>query len=259
MKQYVLSLLLMLVFVPFAKGQKQVFLSLEGGPGIGLYRDLGTSPITYRGYEFAPCFALRYESPKWQLSTTLGGFGGGYSYQPTLTSMQNYGGIPAFAISALRRIVPQSPVCLWVGINAEEAIDIRYFPSLGNTSTSFSNFVNVNILGKAEYTLSHFLFQTQLTFAPASLCLRPGFAYLDNFNQDISNPITNTFDQYEWYLTAFNQVSTSLAASYILPHGNRIGLSYRWHYLTSRTSALAPYRFEQANHAILLTLDLLLN
>ena len=61
------------------------------------------------------------------------------------------------------------------------------------------------------------------------------------------------------YLTAFNQVSTSLAASYILPHGNRIGLSYRWHYLTSRTSALAPYRFEQANHAILLTLDLLLN
>ena len=92
-----------------------------------------------------------------------------------------------------------------------------------------------------------------------SLCLRPGFAYLDNFNQDISNPTTNTFDQYQWYLTGLNQVSTELGAFYILPNGNQLGLSYRWRYLTSRTSVLAPYRFEQAGHALLLTLDFALN
>lgn len=259
MKRPLLTAILTLFLLGSAHGQNRLSLGMEGGAGLGLYRDLGTSPITYRGLEADLAYSLRLRTPLWHFQATLGGYGGGYGLRPSFAYMQNYGGLPAFALSAMRRLSPATHLDLWLGTALDEQMDIRYAASLGNTANSFSNFVNLSLLSKAEYTLGNFRFHAQASFALPSLCLRPGFAYLDNFNQDISNPTTNTFDQYQWYLTGLNQVSTELGAFYILPNGNQLGLSYRWRYLTSRTSVLAPYRFEQAGHALLLFLDFLLN
>lgn len=260
MKHLLLIVIFTLSAMGFCKAQNRVFLTLDGGAGYGLYRDLGTSPITYRGLEAATSLGVAIEGENWRAQAIIGGEGGGYGLKPGFATMQHYGSLPCIALSAMRKTATNSVFDLWLGAQAEEMMDIRYSASLGNTALSFSNFVNISLLARAEYRLGKLRFHTQFTFALPSLCLRPGFAYLDNFNQDISNPSTNTFDQYQWYLTGMNAIFTQLGASYTLPNGNRIGLAYHWHYLTSRTSpTLAPYRFEQASHTAMLHFDFLLN
>ncbi|MCQ2274359.1 MAG: hypothetical protein MJZ86_06150 [Bacteroidales bacterium] len=259
MKRPIFTAFLMLFAMGFSQAQNHVFLTLEGGGGYGIFRDLGISPITYQGLELAPAFALNFSSPTWQYQVALGAQGGGYGYRPGFASMQHYGGLPYFSVSAMRNVLQKNRLSVWGGLQLSEMMDIRHLPALGNTSTNFSNFINLSILGRAEYEVARFRFHGQLCFAPASVCLRPGFAYLDNFNQDISSPTHNTFDQYAWYVAALTSVYTDLGATLTLNNGNRIGLAYRWHYLTSRAqTASAPFVFEQASHAIVVSLDFIL-
>ena len=82
---------------------------------------------------------------------------------------------------------------------------------------------------------------------------------MDNFDQDISNPTTNTFDQYRTYLAAATGVMTDVGATLLLANGNRIGVSYQWGYLTSRTTRRAPHLFECADHALLFHIGLKLD
>ena len=132
-----------------------------------------------------------------------------------------------------------------------ELFDIRYNSTLGNASMGFGNFFMLNCEGGVEYRLPKWLFHAKMQLNALSLDMRPGFAYMDNFDQDISSPTANTFDQYHWYLAAATGVSTDVGAAYLLSNGNRLGVSYRWGYFTSRHTTSCPHSFEYAHHAIL--------
>lgn len=234
-----------------------VYLGLQGGFGYGLYRDFGASPLTYRGLELTPGLSVNVERTHWRFKAALGLQGGGYGYRVGLSSMHAYGGQLALDFEALHLLHHSGRWQLWAGSSVGDRGDIRYNTSLGNAGVGFANFVNLNLIGRVEMTLGRWKLHGQMALTPASLLLRPGFAYMDNYDRDISNPVANFLDQYHFYLSAFTAISTDLGIALMLNNGNRLGLSYAWHYMTSRATETpaAPFRFEQAGHALLFQLD----
>jgi len=230
-----------------------VYVGLQGGFGYGSYRDLGASPLTYHGLELLPGLKVGVERPMWRYEADLGLCGGGYGLRAGFASMHAYGGQLKLGFTALRKVWEKERWQLWAGASLDDRADIRYNSVLQNANVGFSNLVNLNLIGRAEMRLGNWVMHGQLAITPASLLLRPGFAYMDNFDHEISSPVADFAKQYRWYVAGMTIVATDLGATFLLKNGNHVGLAYRWHYLTSRATAddqTAPYRFEQANHAL---------
>ena len=235
------------------------YINLQGGIGYGLYRDLGVSPLTYRGLQLHPGISLLLEKSDWRYEAMFQAAGGAYGLRLGVGYIQAYGGHPRLGFKALHSVYDDSHWHLWVGGSVDDLFDIRYNASLGNASAAFGNFARLNVEGCVEYGLCRWLFHAHLQLNVLSFNMRPGFAYMDNFDQNIASPTANTFDQYGSYLVVATSAKTDVGASLLLANGNRIGLSYQWGYLTSRTSRRAPHLFECADHALLFHLGLKLN
>ena len=86
--------------------------------------------------------------------------------------------------------------------------------------------------------------------------IRPGFAYMDNYTSSMN--IANTILQdYETFYKWFPGVTTDIGFYFNLLNGNRIGINYRWDYLTTRHKGI--YRFDNAIHSFNLNLMFNLN
>lgn len=261
MNRFFILFFLALFALPKAQAERDsvqgVYLGLQGGLGYGLYRDLGASPLTYRGLELTPGLNVRVDQPKWRFQAGLGVRGGGYGYSLGISNMQSFGGQFTLGFSALRKTAQHGPWQLWGGVSLDNRTDFRYSSAMGNADVGIANFVNLNLIGRIELSLRHWVLHAQLALTPVSLLLRPGYAYMDNFDSDISSPTANLLDQYRWYLAGATIIASDLGATFVLPNGNRIGLSYCWHYMTSRATSdnlSAPFCFEQAGHALLFEL-----
>lgn len=238
-----------------------IFLHLQGGVGYGLYRDLGASPLTYQGLQLHPEVSLCIQKPDWRYEAYLSASGGAYGLKLGTGYIQAYGGHPVVSFRVWRKLETGSPIRLWLGGSVDDLFDIRYNSSLGNANMAFGNFARLNLEGCAEYRLCSWLFHAKLQLNALALVMRPGFSYMDNFDQEISNPSVNVFDQYHTYLTPATCVATDLGATLVLGNGNRIGLSYQWGYLTSHSSVdgvTAPHLFQCADHALLVHLGFIL-
>ena len=227
--------------------------------GYGLYRDLGASPLTYRGLQLHPGITVEMQKTSWRYEAMLLTGGGAYGLKMGTGYIQAYGAQPLLGIRASRLFYSDNHLSLWAGGSFANHFDIRYNQSLGNACAGFGNFARFNVEGYAEYLLSHWLFHARLQLNALSLNLRPGFAYMDNFDQNIASPTANTFDQYRCYLALASGIATDIGASLLLSNGNRVGISYQWFYLTSRTTSAAPHLFEYAHHALLFHLGFKLN
>lgn len=230
-------------------------LRLSGGAGIGVYRDFGASPITFRGLELDPGISLMYEKGSWRYEGSLAGAGGGYGFLLGFNYMQAYGGAPWISLSAQHKIDNFGRWNFWIGGGVEDRCDIRYSSALGNACTGISNFFNVNLLGDVECNYGSWTIRGRLSLTPMSLLFRPGFAYMDNYDQEIGDPNANLFDQYSSYVSWATGASTEFGFLYRLKQGNRVGVCYRWNYFTSRTSSSCPHLFQQASHALIVNLD----
>ena len=233
--------------------EQGVLIGLQGGVGYGLYRDLGASPLTYRGLELLPGIAVSVEKPMWRYKAQLGLSGGGYGLAVGFKYMQAYGGQVNVGFETMHKIAEYVPWQLWLGASVDDRADVRYNSVLGNSCVGSSNFFNLNLIGRTEVSVGNWMMHAQLALTPVSLLLRPGFAYMDNYDHEISNPLADYLKQYRWYISGATIAVTDLGATLRLKNGNRIGVSYRWHYMTSRATVgtAAPYVFEQAGHALL--------
>ena len=262
---FLLSLFCLLLLAPLHAEQdstSRYYLHLQGGFGYGLYRDLGASPLTYKGLQLHPGISVGVQKPEWRYEAYVSASGGAYGLKLGFNYFQAYGGHPVLGFRAWRKIGTGSFFHLWLGGSVDDLFDIRYNSSLGNANLGFGNFGRLNLEGCVEYRLCSWLFHARLQLNAVSLVYRPGFAYMDNYDQDISNPAVNTFDQYHGYLSVATGAATDLGATLILSNGNQVGLSYQWSYLTSRNSpdrVSAPHVFEYADHALLLHLGFKLN
>ena len=124
-----------------------------------------------------------------------------------------------------------------------------------NASTGVTAFFNLCAEGMLSYDFafihggSHNLLSAygKLTLPMAGLVIRPGYAYMDNYSSDINTD--NTFlEDYEAFGKTFPGIGTDMGLYLNLLNGNRIGLSYRWDYLTTGKKGI--YRFDNALHSI---------
>ena len=231
---------------------RQVFLCFENGVGIGSYRDLGASPLIYRGYELSPSLSVGIHTPAWQFRPSISLLGGYYGYTLRIPSLHAWGGHLSLGFEALRSLSSSGPWHLWAGLKAESLFDIRYNPQLSNASVGMSGFSSLQLTASVQYRLPRWLFSGQLWLAPVSLMLRPGFSYINNYDREIANPLAAAFDQYGVYPAVLTGLSTRLCATLLLSRGNRLGLSYDWCYRTSRVAEVSPWRFQQSSHRLTL-------
>lgn len=147
---------------------------------------------------------------------------------------------------------------LWTGGSLQADAFFKILPSLGNASTSTSIFGNLCAEGMAQFDFafirggSHNLLTAygKLIVPLGGFVSRPGFAFMDNYTSDLS--LTNTIlSSYETSGILFPGVSTDIGLKFNLLNGNKIGISYRWDYLTTRNTG--SYRFDNAFHTF--TLD----
>ena len=144
---------------------------------------------------------------------------------------------------------------LWAGGAFQMNYDIKSIPSMMNAAAGVTSFMNLCAEGMLSFDFArirggdHNLLTAygKLSLPMVGFALRPGYAYMDNYSQDID--ITNTvLEDYEGLALAFPGASTDIGLYLNLVNGNRIGLSYRWDYLTTRHAGI--YRFDNALHSI---------
>ena len=144
---------------------------------------------------------------------------------------------------------------VWAGGGLQEDAFFRIIPSLGNASTSTAVFVNLNAEGMVQYDCAFIKDGThnlltlfgKLTLPLGGIIQRPPYSFMDNYTSDIE--LVNTIlSSYETKGMVFPGVSTDIGLHFNLLNGNKIGLSYRWDYLTTRKRGY--YRFDNAFHTI---------
>lgn len=242
------------------KEDGKLLLVLEGGVGLGSYRDFGASPLIVRGPELCTALSVEKRTKNWLFDIGAGLSGGTYGYRIQLNSFFTYGGHLSAYTELLRSFYCRNGWQFWCGAGIDDLFDIRYNKQLSNASVGMSNFFRLRLSVRAEYSWNRWCGYAQLWTDPVALLLRPGFSYINNYDRDIANPVGNAFDQYEWYMSGLTGIASRVGVRCRLDAGNEVGVAYCWGYLTSRVSSrpgLAPWRFQQAGHG--LTFQLLFN
>ena len=140
----------------------------------------------------------------------------------------------------------------WAGGTLQGFMDMRNIPLLQNAATSYSLFGNFCATGMMQYDFAFNREKThtwlsaygKLSLPLACVVSRPGYAY-------IGNPTINynaLFSENETFAKFFPGASTELGLYLNLLNANRIGLSYRWDYLT--TGKKGAHRYDNALHSL---------
>ncbi len=261
MRRIILTILLMVFVTPVTRAgygeNDTLLLRFDGGAGYGIFRDMGASPLTYKGLEIHPGIGVEWRQANWLLDGSLHLSGGAYGILFRLQSLRVFGGQVDAGVELLHKVYSRSGLTLWAGGGVNDLFDLRYNSALNNSNVGMSNWVRLDGSARAEYTLGRWRFDARIGLDLLSLNMRPGFAYIDNYDHDISNPVNDAGTHYSWYVTGVPGVSTALGVRRLTKHGNEVGLSYAWHYITSRVSSdglSAPHRFNQASHALMIHL-----
>lgn len=153
---------------------------------------------------------------------------------------------------------------LWVGGTLQGFLDVKSIPSLQNAATCLSLFGNVGATGMVQYDFAfnpdkNHNWLTAYFKLNVPLCgtvSRPGYAYIGNpaINEDA---IETLFGGNEAFDKFFPGLNTDLGLYLNLLNGNRIGLSYRWDYLS--TGKKGTYRYDNALHSVNLSFMFRLN
>ena len=143
---------------------------------------------------------------------------------------------------------------LWAGATLNGFADIKSIPSLQNASSCISLFGDLGATGLLQYDFafnkskSHPWLTTyfKLNLPLYGFANRPNFAYVGNptINQQLTEAL---FGWKETFGKFFPGVNTDLGLYLNLLNGNRIGLTYRWDYLT--TGKKGTYRYDNAIHS----------
>ncbi len=144
---------------------------------------------------------------------------------------------------------------LWAGGSLQGFFDAKSIPSLQNAATSHSLFGKVGATGMLQYD---FAFNSdknhnwltayfKLNVPLFGAVNRPGYAYIGNpaINEDAIETLFGGNETFGKFIPGLN---TDLGLYLNLPNGNRIGLSYRWDYLS--TGKKGTYRYDNALHSV---------
>lgn len=254
----------------------QWILQFQNAAGYALFRDQGVSPLSYHGASTAPALNLVFTphaSKGWQFSLQTQAAIGGYEDAATpLFNFSTIGGHAQLRIKATH-LLPYpitdtpSPWSFRVGASTDNQLWMSYNPNLENASFGLSDFLTIRIHSRAELrfgrksynadssTVTHgrWLAHGEIAIAPIALVYRPGYAYLDNYNSNEEGVIHTVLTSYTWSATPLSAIESDIGVTRLLHNGNRVGLAYRWYYLSSGNACYS--RFEQAAHLLVISLD----
>ncbi len=232
------------------KSRVPVWLNLSAGGTIADCYDNGTIPYSYLGLGGNLAGGITVEWWRFHVQTEGRVFGtmltvGGYSIG--IDSKTEF--LYRFHDGKRNRLH------LWAGGAFQTNYDIKSIPSMMNAAAGVTGFMNLCAEGMLSFDFArirggnHNLLTAygKISLPLVGIAMRPGYAYMDNYTQDID--IANTvLEDYEGFGMVFPGASTDIGLYLNLVNGNRIGLSYRWDYLTTRKAGV--YRFDNALHSI---------
>lgn len=242
------------------------YLNLGIGMGRDLYRDLGTSPLSYPGLALIPSLGMTWELPGWHYSiyssTTLGVYEDALSSQFTIDAvgLNNYLELKALRCHQLKCLVfNRHPSFLW-GISASNLLSVKYNTHHENASVGVSNFINLGVHSRCIYPITENTFRStschlflEVFLLPISEVCRPGYAYIDNYTSE--NSVMSTLgSNYHWHTRLFSGLGTEVGFAWRFHSGHRMTLSYLWFYMTSGDKGC--WKYETALHSLKCTFDL---
>lgn len=236
----------------------RVWVGLHGGLGYASYCDRGVGAVLFSGVEMVPELSLVALSGGWRHEVCIPVAVGGYWQQISLSVPESWGVVPSVRYALMKGVKEWDGWRLMAGGGIEERFDLRYNSSLGNNSVGTSNFVLLNMMGRVDRTVGRWLFHTEVAFAPVSLVLRPGFAYIANYDHTPENPVEDHFKMHKWGVVVANGVEMSTGAMWRLGNGNGVGVDYVWRYVTSREYSGSPHRFHAASHMLRISVSVAL-
>ena len=235
---------------PVRKSKVPIWLNLSAGGNLADCYDNGTIPFRYLGFGGNIGGGVTVEWRRFHIQNETRVFGSilkinGYSYDIDNRTEFLY----RFHDSKRNRLH------MWVGGAYQIGYNLKEIPSLMNTTTGVTGLLNLCAEGMLNYDFAfvhggnHNLLSAygKLTLPLMGLVMRPGYAYMDNYTSDIYQANTILQD-YETFSKMFPGLSTDIGLYFNLLNGNRIGLSYRWDYLSTRNKGTS--RFDNALHSI---------
>ncbi len=231
-----------------------VWLNAGTGTNIAHCFDQGASPLPYVGIGLNIRTGVNLQWDDSYVSFRVEGFGN-VSFSKAQTEIFDLG--IEMEAEYLYRFHQARDLHLWVGGAFSEYFSVNYAPQLMNAALGYSNFVNWKAVGMVQYDFAKYNRTHNLLSAYAKLSLplfgfdeRPGFAYIDNYTESLNTSATQTNTR-DSFTILFPGVGTDVGIFLNLLNNNKIGLSYRWNYLTTRH--LGSYRFDHATHSLNLT------
>ena len=263
-KLLLLSVALLMATQAFAQTpSRQAYQSSEvpvwlaSGMGLNVVHsfDHGASPLTYFGAGANLHFGVAVAFDESYLSFNLRGLGN-IVLSETLSQAFDFG--VELGAEYLYRFFDTGHWHFWVGGAMKDYISFNYSPQLMNAALGYSTFFTWNAEGMAQYDFAKDSERSHhwcTAYAKLSLPVfgavgRPGFAYIDNYTETLINTATETVTR-DSFMMLVPGVGTDIGLYLNLLNNNKIGVSYRWDYLTTRHQGI--YRFDHANHCINIT------
>ena len=149
-----MTVLLMVVATPVTRAgceeNDTLLLRFDGGAGYGIFRDMGASPLTYKGLEIHPGIGVEWRQANWLLDGSLHLSGGAYGILFRLQSLRVFGGQVGAGVELLHKVYSRGGLTLWAGGGVNDLFDLRYNSALNNSSVGMSNWVRLDGSARAE-------------------------------------------------------------------------------------------------------------
>ena len=231
-----------------------VWLNSSTGFNAVHFYDQGASPLYYWGIGANIHTGVSVAFDESFISYNLRGLGN-IAWSDASSQAYDFG--IELGVEYLYRFYDIDNLHLWVGGAINEDFAINYSPQLMNAALGQSFFFNLNADGMVQYDFANHHGAHNWCTAYAKLSLpvlgvtsRPGFAYIDNYTESLVSSENNLKNR-ETLSIPFPGVSIDIGLYLNLLNNNKIGLSYRWDYLTTRHQG--TYRFDHATHSLNLT------
>ncbi|MBQ9547279.1 MAG: hypothetical protein IJU90_08360 [Bacteroidales bacterium] len=247
----------------FPEGRKvMTYLNFHQSVGYGLYRDLGTSPLTYSGGVIRSGFDVEIRMRKLRIAQTNSLIVGLYSFDSKALALETIGGCSENGVRMSFRAWEKRHWQLWVGASIDNYIGLKYNSNFSNSYLGLTDVLGIGLHGRMEFRTrmrpsgAHWEMHGELSVMPVAWTYRPGYSYVDNYSAGDEGVASTLFSNYEGATAWLPITKTDFGAAYVMRSGNKVGLSYVWSFLTTGKSGV--YRFEEASHLLCVNLMVLL-
>ena len=255
------------VYIQHSYGYKTTSLRIGNALGYGVYRDMGTAPLQFKGAVLQPNIGLEFGGMR-NWTTTIDLFTSAGVFEDAVEPKLNFGSFDISNtlrfktrkyITSLRLFAKENFTHVSVGFGAANFFDVTVNSEYKNAAAGVSELIGPEVSLRADLDLKAIFnnasydkfgkhFHAEIGLMPVAAIFRPGYSYIDNYTA--SQPVLSSlFDEFQWNLKPFAGLWSDIGFDIINGY-NRISFSYLWSYHSSGNSG--AWRFDHATHLFLI-------